>query len=314
MQSFAKRSDTVGIRRRSTILLIALAVAVTLVPATAKAHLERLFISSRAFSMGGAFVSVADDPSAVIYNPAGLTQIPTASVLSTISQPYGLSDLGEYFLAGVIPTTIGSFGLSWHRFSLEDVTSEDLFTLAYGRDLIRTSQDASLSVGGAVDIAHVAYPGVSDSKTVVSGALSVLLRPFPVIGMGYTVRNIGEPTFDFALYGREGDSWDGPTRLEMVHSFGFAYHWDRRVSVMYERERGQDGKWRDLLGVEVKAGDVLRLRSGLRESNVTGGIGIKVSNIVIDAGVVAHDMLGLTYLISVGISLPKSGDEEADEW
>lgn len=300
------------IRRRSTILLIILAAV--LVPVTADAHFERLYVSSRAFSMGGAFVSVADDASAVIYNPAGLTQIPTASVLSTISQPYGLTDLNEYFLAGVIPTKIGAFGLSWHRFSLTDVTSEDLFTLAYGRDLIRTSQDASLSVGGAIDVTHVAYPGVADSKTAVSGALSVLLRPFPVIGFGYTVRNIGEPEFDFALNGREGGSWAGPTRLEMVHAIGVAYHWDRRVSMVYERERGQDGKWRDLLGIEVKAGKLLRLRSGLREGSVTGGIGLKISNVVIDAGVVSHDMLGLSYLFSVGISLPELDEEGVGEW
>jgi len=300
-------------RRRSTILLV-IAAVVLAAARPADAYFERLYLSARAFSMGGVFVSVADDPSGVVYNPAGLTQIPTASVLTTISHPYGLSDLNEYFLAGAIPTGIGAFGVSWHRFSLSDVVSEDLFTLAYGRDLIRTSQDASLSVGAAVDIARAAYADVSESETVVSGALSVLLRPFPVIGMAYTVRNIGEPTFDFALNGGNSDAWAGPTPLEMVHTFGLAYHWDRRVSILYERERGQDGMWRDRLGLEVKAGNALRLRSGLFDGSVTGGIGVNVSNVQIDAGVVSHDMLGLTYLISVGISLPKPKGEEVGEW
>jgi hypothetical protein len=290
------------------------AAVLALAAPSADAHFERLYVSSRAFSMGGAFVSVADDPSAVIYNPAGLTQIPTASVLTTISHPYGLADLGEYVLAGAIPTRIGTFGVSWHRFSLSDVASEDLFTIAYGRDLIRTSQDASLSVGGAVDISRAAYPELSQSQTVVSGVLSVLLRPFPVIGLGYTVRNLGEPTFDFAAGGRDANTWAGPSPLEMVHAFGLAYHWDRRVSILYERERGQDGKWRDRLGLEVKAGETLRLRSGLYDGSVTGGIGVHVSRVLIDAGVVSHEMLGLTYLISVGISLPEPEGEGVGEW
>ena len=296
--------------RRRFVSLVLLGVAVSMVVSLpAHAYFERLVISSRVNSMGGAFVGIADDPSAVILNPAGLAGIPTASVLSTISEPYGLSDLGEYYLACALPTSFGSIGISWHRFALEDVTSEDLFTVAFGRDLIRTSQDASLSVGAAIDVARVSYTDyISNSKTVASGALAVLLRPFPIFGVGYSVRNIGTPSFDFVSKIPAGGADGGATRLEMTHTFGFAYHWDRRLSILYERERGQDGRWMDRVGIEVLAGDRLRIRSGLLESNVTGGIGVKVSNVVIDAGVTAHETLGLSYLVSVGLSLPQGDD------
>jgi hypothetical protein len=277
----------------------------------ADAYFERLVISSRAHALGGAFVSVADDASAVVLNPAGLTQTRTAGVLSTISQPYALSDLDEYVLAAVLPSKIGSFGLSWHRFGLDGVTSEDLFTLAYGRDLVRTSQDASLSVGAGVDIGRVAYKGDNAvSETAVAGTLSVLLRPFPFIGAGYTVRNIGQPSFDFVNAAHEG-TVTGGTTLHATHAFGFAYHWDRLFSVLYERERGQSGIWKDKLGVEVRAGDLLRLRSGLTRDDITGGVGVSISNVSIDASVTSHDALGLSAVISVGISLP--GGEEGEE-
>lgn len=292
------------------------AAIVAFLPHATSAYFERIALSSRVQALGGAYVAIADDPCAVVLNPAGLTQIRTASVLSTISEPYGLSDLGEYTIAAGLPTSIGAFGISWHRFGLDGVTSEDLFTFAFGRDLIRTSQDASLSVGAGLDIARVAYTGDAGgaSATVVSGTLAVLLRPFPFIGAGYTVRNLGEPSFDFALVPGSSGSTIGRTRLEATHAFGFAYHWEEKFSVVYERQRGQDARWTDRIGVEIRAGDHLRVRSGLVDADVTGGVGVLWSNVTIDAGVTSHDALGLSYLVSVGISLPVKGDEEEGQW
>jgi hypothetical protein len=68
------------------------------------------------------------------------------------------------------------------------------------------------------------------------------------------------------------------------------------------------------MGVEVRAGDHLRIRSGLVGADVTGGIGVVWSNVTIDAGVMSHDVLGLSYLVSVGISLPKKSEGEEEGW
>ena len=63
-----------------------------------------------------------------------------------------------------------------------------------------------------------------------------------------------------------------------------------------------------------RAGEHLRLRSGLVGANVAGGLGVLWSNVTIDAGVTSHDTLGLCYMVSVGISLPvKSGKGEGEE-
>jgi len=305
-------------RSRSISIGCAICAAVlTHLPHAASAYFERLAVSSRVHALGGAFVSVADDPCAVVLNPAGLTQIRSACVLSTISEPYGLSDLGEYTLAAGLPSKHGTLGISWHRLGLDGVTSEDLFTIAFGRDLIRTSQDASLSVGAGLDISHVGYTDDAGgaSASVLSGTLAVLLRPFPFIGAGYAVRNLGEPSFDFSLLAPGSDgSTLGRTQLKTTHAFGFAYHWEELFSVVYERQRGQDARWSDRFGVEVRAGDHLRVRSGLAGADVTGGVGVLWSNVTIDAGVASHDMLGLSYLVSVGISLPPKDKGEDEGW
>lgn len=272
---------------------------------SATAYLERFFVSTRTVSLGGAFVAIADDPSAAVINPAGLTQVTELGFLSSYTRPFDISDLEEHFVAVAVPTRLGAIGVSWHRFGLEDVTSENLITLAYGRDYIRTSQDASLSFGGSIDIARVDVRGkYDDAKTVVTGGASVFLRPFPIIGLGYAVRNIGQPSFDFVAGG-------GKTDLEMTQSVGLAYHLRGRFILVLQTDKEQDGEWRDRLGLEYVAGKELQLRAGLNGGDVAGGVGLKVSGVSVDLGVTSHDVLGVSYLLSVGFTLPTA---EGEEW
>ncbi len=290
-------------RFRSAIVLLGGLVIPLGACSPAHAYFDRIFVSSRAFSLGGAFVSIADEPSATVINAAGLTQIRSPSFLSSFARPYGLSDLEEHYLAAAVPIGFGTVGLSWHRFGLRGVTSEDLFSIAFGADYIRNSQDASLSFGGSIDIARVSYSsGYTDAKTVVTGGLSVLLRPFPIFGIGYSIRNLGQPSFDWVPS-------DGATRLEMTQAFGLSYYYQQWAVFVYERSMGQDGRWTDKLGVEVSAGKQLKIRGGLNRGDVTGGLGVTVSRIVVDAGVTGHDVMGLTYYISIGFSLPAKNGE-----
>lgn len=305
-------------RRRAVSTLILAAALAALSAGSAGAYFERFCASSRVESMGGAFVSVADDASATVLNPAGLAQLGAPALLTTIGEPYGLGDLREYFICAALPARYFSVGVSWHQFGLDGVTAENLFTVSIGRDLVRTSQDASLSVGAGLDVARVSYSDdeVGGSATAFTGSLSVLLRPFPFVGAGYVVRNLGSPSFDFDL-----PSWTNPAgiepgtaSLETTHTFGFSYHRDDAFSVLYERERGQDGKWRNRLGLEVRAGDHLRIRSGLAGRDVVGGVGVAWSRISIDAGVTSHQELGLSYIVSAGFAFPAGGEPEVEEW
>ncbi len=290
--------------KRSLVLLIACLLAVLIYPAGTEAHFERMVTSSRTLSLGCALVSVSDDPSASLENPAGLAQIRTHAFLVSLVKPYGLSDLEESFFAAAVPLKIGVVGLSWHRVSLDDVMAEDLFTFAFGRDYIRTSLDASLSFGGSIDMARISYADpYSRSRTLVTGSFGVLLRPFPIIGIGYAVRNLGQRTFDLVPGG-------GGTPLSAVHAWGVSYHWER-LSFLFERQRDQDRVWRNHMGLEVRVHSGLQMRSGVSKSDVTGGIGVLVSNIRVDVGVSSHEVMGWSYVVSVGYSVP--GREAADE-
>lgn len=277
-------------------LNISLAVLL-LIPRGAQAYFERLYMSSRVIAMGGAFAGIADDPSAVMINPAGITGISGYSCLLTGLKPYGLQDLDESSISAVFPAGIGTGGFAWHRLALRGITAENAFSFGFARDYIRTSQDASLAFGGTIDIARVSYSSNHKlSKTLVTGSLGMLLRPFPIIGFGYTVKNIIPRSVDF-LPG------NGGTRLERTHTWSLAYHWNRKVTFVYDRTRDQDKIWKDHFGMEAEVKNGLVLRSGFDAGGVSGGVGLDLDNINIDIGAVSADATGVTYFVSMGFKI-----------
>src|SRR3989339_1149660 len=66
--------------------------------------------SARAISMGGAYVGVANDISAINYNPAGLAQLKESQIMGQLTE--WISDIKHDFLAFTRPTLNGTMGLS----------------------------------------------------------------------------------------------------------------------------------------------------------------------------------------------------------
>ncbi len=242
---------------------------------------------------------VVDGAAAVMINPAALMQSPRWSVMTTYNQPHGVSGLDEgYAAASVRFDRIGAFGLAMHHVGLRDVTSENLVTVAYARDIMRTSEDASLSVGINVDFARVAVEDRFDvSESNVTGGASILLRPFPVIGLAYTTRNLSEPEFDLV-------PGAGKTTLRRVQTWGVSYWWHRRVTVVYER-RNDTGHGEDHFGVEFDMGPYLDVRAGLARGQAAGGIGIEWNNVGLDAGFSSNEFMGASYVVSVRYAPPR---------
>lgn len=279
---------------------VVVGAAIALVAAgDAHAHLEHAVLSARSASMGGAFVAVADDPSAVVENAAGLSGIPTLTFLSTYNRPYGVDGLDEGYLAAVAPLSGVTIGASWFHRGVRDALSEDLLSLAIARDLKRTSEDASLSVGATLDAARVSVSGNHDaSDTQVTFGASVLLRPFAFIGLGYSIRNVTEPSFDLVEGG-------GNTALSRAQAVGLSYYWDQRLLATIETRQDADGDWKTRGGLELRIENHVLLRGGLDGDHVTTGVGINARGFSLDLAMSSHDELGATYLFTLRYARPK---------
>jgi hypothetical protein len=285
--------------KRTRGMVLACAVVLVLCARDARAHFEHVVLSARSASMGGAFVAVADDPSTVVDNAAGVAGIRTPSFLATYNRPYGVDGIDEGYLAAVVPAGSWAFGASWFHRGVTDALSEDMITLAVARDIKRTSEDASLSVGATVDLMRVGVAGTFDTaETAVTGGASVLLRPFSFIGVGYSIRNIIEPSFDLVEGG-------GDTELARAQAVGLSYYWDQRLLATVESRQDADGDWKARGGLELRIENHVMLRGGLDGDRVTAGAGVAARGFTLDLAMSSHDDLGATYLFTLRYERPR---------
>jgi hypothetical protein len=292
------------IPRRAPRIAAVVVVALTLmVVHDARAHFEHAVLSARSASMGGAFVALADDPSAVVDNAAGLSGIPSLSFLSTYNRPYGVDGIDEGYLAVAVPLPGWALGASWFHRGVRDALGEDLVTIALARDLKRTSEDASLSIGVTADLAHVSVSGNHDaSQTEFTFGASVLLRPFSFIGLGYSIRNLIEPSFDLVDGG-------GDTELSRAQAVGLSYHWEQRLLATVESKQDAEGDWKTRGGLELRIENHVMLRGGLDGDRVTTGVGIAARGFTVDLAMATHDELGSTYLFTLRYARPRPAAE-----
>jgi hypothetical protein len=260
----------------------------------AQAHFEHLLLSARSAALGGAFVAVANDPSASIANPAGLSGLRALGLVATYQRPYGVDGLDEGSLVAAVPVRGFGLGASWFHRGLSGALSEDLLTLSVAHDLKRTSEDASLSIGASVDLAHVAAHGeIDDAASAVGAGAGVLLRPFAFIGLGYAVRDLNAPRVDLVQGG-------GDTRLRTRQTVAFAYYWHERMVVTVEDYQDSGGTWRRRAGLELNASTHVALRAGLESSHATAGFGVEWNGIRFDGAMRADADLGASYIMTLG--------------
>jgi hypothetical protein len=272
-------------------------MAVCLAAATAHAYFERAVTSARTVALGGAFVGVADDPSALTVNPAGLALSRRVGALATYDIPFGVSQLNETYAAAAVPVGRNTIGASWHYFGLSGALSENLVSVAIARHLIATTQDASLSVGASVDWYRAAADATGESDDVLTGGVGVLLRPFPIIGIGYTIRDVVEGDVHL-LSGGPG------TSIRRKQAWGLSYRWENRVTLSLERRQTAEREWRNHAGLEIITHPSLLLRGGVDGRHATGGFGVLWRGIRLDVAVASHEGLGATYVLSIAY-LPK---------
>ncbi|MDD2804352.1 MAG: type IX secretion system membrane protein PorP/SprF [Elusimicrobiales bacterium] len=158
-------------------LLPALALCAWLA-APARAAFEDLGFGARAPGLGDAFTGVADDISAVYYNPAGLSSIERTKVLASHSLFYtGLSDgsnLGLSVAALAVPIGSGrngTLGVAWQQFSLSGIYFEKTGQVGWGYKFDKGSKYSNLSVGGSLKYLSHGFTRLDETYNAVESNL-----------------------------------------------------------------------------------------------------------------------------------------------
>ncbi len=105
---------------------------------------------ARAISMGGAFVGVANDASAIYWNPAGITDVASGNFL--FDHTDWIADIKYYFLAGAY--NIEGFGVLGFSLTSSDIGDMKVTTIdePNGTGEIFTATDVAFSVAYALQL------------------------------------------------------------------------------------------------------------------------------------------------------------------
>ncbi len=289
---------------------------------TTAATFLKIGVGPRAVAMGESFAGVADDPSTVYWNPAGLSQIPTPAV--TAMHTFWLEEIYFEHLAFSFPLPVGTCGASLIYLNHGDISRSEEgdtpsspdrgtfsasnlgFSAAYAYPF-----DPSLSLGGALKLFSENIDSRADMGWAVD--LSFLYRlPWPAWKIGAVAQNLGPATRPEDNYARlpvnlkVGVSWQAMPRL--------------LASVDYNQLLEQDGKIS--LGLEYVFEKILALRVGYRYQSavdnseyyegygtntlagVSAGMGIYYRDFKLDYAFVPYGFLGNTHRIALSYALP----------
>ena len=239
---------------------------------------------TRAVGMGGSFVSVADDASAVFWNPAGLAQLSFGELdFSHVTLPEG----GEYDFAGMAYPTLraGSFALGFLRVGTDGIFSRDSravdlgstsfsetqFLLAYGYPLFNF-----LKVGGTFKLYNQSLAGFS--ANAVGADFGVLVEPYQNLFLGLNAQDV--VSSDLQL---------NTAKEPISRNFkaGASYfvplsqgRWGVRVAVDAEKSENAPVAWHT--GGELSYLGHFFLRGGYDRGKITFGAGLAYQRLGLD--------------------------------
>jgi hypothetical protein len=226
-------------------------------------------VGVRAAGMGGAFTAVADDASAVFWNPAGLASGSFFSLVVDRNSGDRGPGTGDRGSATLIALGLPPLGLSYYRIAAGELTAgrDSLVTHHAGVTVLQSLGDR-VAVGAALKLVHgeVSSPIGSASSNTFDTDIGVMTKG-SVVRLGLSVRNLLEP--EFAVPG------GGAITLDRRVRAGIAVNTSRRTIAAADVDlttvKTVRGDWREAaLGVEANPAKIAWLRGGFRWNTADG--------------------------------------------
>jgi len=277
-------------------------------------------VGARALAMGGAFVAVADDATAMLWNPAGLAQLEDTRLAGMSTDLYGLG-ITHQFIGAVTTFANLGVGLGWERASIDgqivDGGGELGGTFTWVEQAIVGSLATNVldvAMAGANVKYYLADNGLGDAASGFGFDLGLLVSLGDMFVIGVNAMDLAGSTL----------AWDGGTTdvISGLYKAGLAMSLaeDRLILATDVDFDGTD-LGNTHVGVEFQVIDELALRGGVVLTNnfqdyyFTIGAGINVAGLYVDAAYILEETLGNTLVLSAEFSLGGllGGDEPVEE-
>jgi uncharacterized protein UPF0164 len=265
----------------------------------------KLGVGARPMGMGSAYVALADDPTAIHWNPAGLASVEGTQLTAMHNE--WIQDFRQEFAAVAFPLLRGSVGVAFSGFYTSEFEKRDDTGVLIGHFGFN---DLSASAAYARRFSPRATAGLAvkyvremiDAETATSVAFDAGARyalPSAGLSFGGAVQNVG------------GDATFVSEAFPLPRTLRAGVAWTRALSAWQGRgtlsgevrqAKGEDARLH--LGGEFDYREQLALRAGVKfgydDETMSFGLGVKRGRFGLDYALVPLTSdLGTTHFVSV---------------
>jgi len=279
-------------------------------------------IGARALAMGGAFVAVANDTTAMVWNPAGLAQLSGTRLFGMSANPYSseVGGIGQTFVGASTSFANLGIGLGWESASIagnqtdETGTAGDPFT--WSESAIIGSLASNLmdvAMAGANVKYYMFDSGLSNTATGFGFDLGLLVNLGGTFMLGVSATDLANSSIN----------WDSGAvdKVSALYKAGLALNLiDDQLKLAADVDFDGSSLGNTHVGMEFQLIDELALRGGVVLTNdfqdyiLTVGAGINVAGLYVDAAYLLDETVGNTLVLSAEFSLSGLlGGEQANE-
>jgi hypothetical protein len=270
--------------------------------------------------MGGAFVAVCDDATAMVWNPAGLAQLSDTRIAGMSTDLYGLGITHQFVGATTSFANLG-IGLGWERASIDGQTVAAGGALGNAFTWVENAIIGSLATN-VMDVAmaganvkyYMADSGLGDEASGFGFDLGLLVSLGDMFVIGVNAMDLAGSTIE----------WNGGATdvISGLYKAGLAMKLANDKLVLAADVDFDGSSLGDThVGMEFQVIDELALRGGVVLTNnfqdyyLTVGAGINVAGLYVDAAYILEETLGNTLVLSAEFSLGGllGEDETAEE-
>jgi hypothetical protein len=283
-------------------LTVCTAVALLMLVGVVQANFLETELGARAMGMGGAFVAVADDATALHWNPAGLSNVHGFEVFGMRTSVYSVEGLSEDAAIASYGGGGQGFGLGWMRTGAQDLYNEDTLVAGYGRE----TPIEGLSLGASVKRLSIDAPGYDyyndpafdkDGDNAYAGDIGALYMKGSW-RVGAMVRNIGEPKLQLLSTTTDPDAVVSEFRFGGSYLFREVMLMTAEIRTPRDVPEYYEDRYTLNIGTEVWFYDAFALRAGMNRDRITAGLGLRTKHVRVDVALLSERRIGSLYRLS----------------
>jgi len=265
---------------------------------------------SRALAMGGAFTALADDSSAVYWNPAGLINIERQE-LSLLHYPLYAGTLYDSATYDQPLLDFGAVGLGLYRVYTGGIDTYDANDFATGTSQYQeykgtvsyaTKMSTNFMLGFNLNLFDMSL--INLNAIGFGGDLGAIYEPVPYLRFGAAIHNIMNPTFSMKTTQEE---------LPRTYTVGALYklYFDKvKFNITADAFSVDGAAIKCRAGFETDLFDILSLRAGYNDSEINFGAGVRFANVSFDYAYGMDSYLGALSRFTLSYDFGMSLEEQ----